>query len=422
MARRLLRRYVASFEGLPREVWLLAAVLLVNRCGTMVFPFMTIYLIRERGYDPSTVGWLMSAVGLGGVGGSYLGGRLTHWCGPMPVIAAALASAAPLYAVIPWCPGLITLACALFVRQLVAETMRPACITATTLFSAPEQHPRALALNRLASNLGCSIGPVIGGALAMIDFRLIFPTNGAFCFLAACATVAFFGRACYTRTPPPADDGEETTQAVSPWRDGLFVAFLVAFAAIAVVFFQVINALPLYWREQCGFNELTIGTLFAVNTVLIVLFEMPLTSALRAVRPLVLVALGALLYGIGFGLTPLGSAVPVAMALVAVWTFGEMISAPFSATFVASRSGASQRGLYMGAYAMALTAANVLAPTVGLTLYAWDPAAPWWVGAVVAVASGGALLLIDRRIRAAGKPRVAVGVGGADSPPAAVGL
>ena len=397
MVRRAAEHYLASYAGLPRSVWLLACVLLINRCGTMVVPFLTIYLTQQRGYEPIAVGWLLSASALGGVLGAYLGGWLTQRFGPIGVVVGTLALTAPTYAVIPYCHSLPALFVALVAQQVTNAATRPAVSTAITFFTPTDRHAQALALNRLAINLGCSIGPVIGGLLAEIDFYWIFPTNAVFSVGAALAAFVFFAS---THAPDsagatPDEEPASVSPASSPWRDPVFLGFLGLLTLGEVIFFQVLVTVPLYWREWCGFGEALIGVLFAVNTALIVLCEMPLTRWARRFRPLGLVATGVGCYGVGFALTPFGTTALAAAALVVVWTVGEMLSAPFSATYAAGRSSRKQRGPYMAAYAMAFSVANVIAPIVGLALYEWSPLAPWWCAlGLTGLISGGFLSLI----------------------------
>ncbi|MEO1497809.1 MAG: MFS transporter [Planctomycetota bacterium] len=389
MARWMIRRYVASFDGLSREVWLLALVLLVNRCGSMVVPFLAVYLREERGLDPLAIGWVLAACGVGGVVGSYLGGLLTERCGPVAVIIGSFALSAPAFAAIPFCDDTVSLFAVLTLRQIVADIARPASAAGATLFAGEAHHAQALALNRLANNLGFSIGPVIGGLLAQIDFFWIFPANAA--ASVAGAVFAYFALRSHLNAASARTD--ETTLADigrGPWRDGPFLLFLALFALGELVFFQMVTTLPLFWSEQLGLSKLAIGGLYAVNTLLVVTCEMPLTSAVKRYRPLALVAVGAVFSAVGFGLTPLAGSLLGAALLVAVFTFGEMLSAPFSAAYAASRSGESRRGAFMGAYAMAVSAATVVSPVVALGLYRIDPALPWWcsIGALSVAAIG----------------------------------
>jgi predicted MFS family arabinose efflux permease len=94
-------RYRTAFSGLPRDVWLLAIVLLVNRVGTMAVPFMTLYLTSERGMTEGAAGQMISVYGVGAVAGAWLGSRLTQSFGAVRVQAASLLLSVPAFLVIP---------------------------------------------------------------------------------------------------------------------------------------------------------------------------------------------------------------------------------------------------------------------------------------------------------------------------------
>lgn len=392
MVRSALRHYRDSYRGLPGEAWLLACVLLINRCGMMVIPFLTIYLTTERGYTPTDAGWLLSGCGLGSIAGVYVGGLLTQRYGPAWVVCGSLAASAPAYAVIPWCTSPQSLAAALAAAFFAADLMRPACSTAATLLSPPAKHAQAMALNRLAANLGMSIGPVIGGFLAEVDFQLIFPANAAANLIAAVMMARFFlGKPIGGREERPGK-----TAGRSPWRDRQFLLFLALHLLVSIPFFQMMTTLPLYWSEQLHFREATIGVLFAVNTLLIVAAEMPLTRWATRFRRLRVVAVGCLLFFLGFGLTPLGVGVLGAGLVVIVWTVGEMLLAPFTMAHVASRSDATNRGLYMGAFSTAVSLAAVTSPAIGLAIYSWHPEAPWWCALAAAPVVCVGMIGLDR--------------------------
>ena len=77
----LFNNYLNTFKGLSSEVWWLALITLINRAGTMVIPFLSLYLTKDLNFTFAQVGWVMSAFGLGSVVGSWLGGKLTDKIG-----------------------------------------------------------------------------------------------------------------------------------------------------------------------------------------------------------------------------------------------------------------------------------------------------------------------------------------------------
>jgi predicted MFS family arabinose efflux permease len=90
MFRVLAATYRDAFAGLSRPVWLISAATLVNRSGTMVLPFLTLFLTSERGFTATEAGQTLALYGIGGIAGSYLGGWLSDLWPPRRVMEVSL--------------------------------------------------------------------------------------------------------------------------------------------------------------------------------------------------------------------------------------------------------------------------------------------------------------------------------------------
>src|SRR5262245_38404319 len=77
--------------GLPRTFWLLCAGMFVNRCGSFVLPFLSIYLTRSRGVSVATAGVVASLYGAGAMLASVAGGTLADHLGRRATMMASLA-------------------------------------------------------------------------------------------------------------------------------------------------------------------------------------------------------------------------------------------------------------------------------------------------------------------------------------------
>src|ERR1700750_2240718 len=103
MFARALSLYQNAYSGLSRSTWLLSLVMLVNRSGTMVIPFMTIYLTRpSMGYSIGQAGVVMGIFGAGAICGGFIGGRLTDRFGFYPIQLITLAGGRLFFIVLGW--------------------------------------------------------------------------------------------------------------------------------------------------------------------------------------------------------------------------------------------------------------------------------------------------------------------------------
>jgi predicted MFS family arabinose efflux permease len=384
--RGLVSTYRAAFSGLPRAVWIQGLATLVNRSGTMVLPFMSLYLTTKLGFSVIAAGQVLSVYGIGSVVGSWLGGALSDRVGPVRVQVASLAATGAGFLVLSRLSGRVAVSLAVFGLALVAECFRPALFTAIARGSEAAVRTRSFALVRLAINLGMSFGPAVGGMLAVHHYGWLFVADAATCWAAALV----LGLAAPATAGAPRERGAQPGRARSPWSDGPYLAFLAVMVGLGTVFFQISSTMPLYFRQHYHLAEDSIGLLLAVNTVIIVAVEMVLLRALEHRDHLLLAGLGCLLVCAGFGLLPLGSSWPFAAFTVVIWTAGEMLSLPFTNSVAANRAPAAASGRYMGAYSLAFSFSFVLAPAIGTAVYErFGPTALWF-----GVAATGVVLLV----------------------------
>jgi predicted MFS family arabinose efflux permease len=366
MVRRIGSVYREAFAGLPEPVWLLSITAFINRSGTMVLPFLSLYLTRELGFTKIQTGYLLAMYGLGSVAGSFLGGWLSDRIGALRVQLLSLVTAGFGFLILAGIQDPIRLGAFMFVLSIAVESFRPAVLASTAEFAPKLVLTRAMALLRLAANLGMAIGPAIGGWLAVYDYHWLFIADAFTCWAAA---VVLFWRMRGRRPIEERHPTRSASRGRSPFRDGPFLILMVASFLIACVFFQIFSTLPLYLREVYRFREDLIGSLLAMNALVIVLVEMVLVRRIEHRDQMRVVALGGLLVCAGFAMMPFGSSVAWAVVTILVWTTGEMLALPFLNAVVAHRAGPGSRGWYMGLFMTTFSLAVVVAPLGGTAVY-----------------------------------------------------
>jgi len=376
MVRRLGSSFRESFSGLPRPVWLLAAVSLVNRSGTMVIVFLALYLTEKKGFTTAQAGSLLGLYGIGAIAGSLLGGWLSDRMTARKIMAGSLVLSGFAYFLLGYVDRPATIAVLIVALSVVAEAFRPANAAALTEAAPPGERVRALALSRLAVNLGLTFGPAVGGVLATYSYGWLFLVDGGTSLLAAAILLAFLGTGRAAR-PAGAHDGSAPSR--SPWRDGPYLALLFLMLILASVLFQFISAWPIFLHERYGLSEAAIGSLTSVNTLIIVALQMPILKALGGRDHLKVAGFGAMLFCLGFAILPLGTGYPFAVMTVVVWTAGEMLSMPLIEGAAANRADERSRGSYMGVFTVAFTTAMTVGPFIGTWAYqAYGPESLWY--------------------------------------------
>ncbi|MDX1421277.1 MAG: MFS transporter [Rubricoccaceae bacterium] len=387
-----------GLRGLPPHVWVVSAATLVNRVGTMVLPFLALYVTQHLGMPPSRAGLVLSAFGVGGLVAAPLGGWLSDRFGAVRVMAAGFVGSGLLLALFPLVARYEVLVGLTTLWAVFSETARPATLVALTDGLRPDQRKAAIALNRLAVNLGMGIGPAVGGLLVSTSFALLFWIDAVTAVAAGGLLALAAGRLGIRppdgRGPRPHGARDLLGALRDPRMGGLLVGTLLAF----LVFEQHRSTLPLFLTDGLGLSATFYGTLFLVNVGLILLLEVPLNLATAHWPHGRTLALGAALVAVGFGATGLAGGAAGVVATVVVWTFGEMLLFPGMAAYVADVAPEARRGAYMGAYSLTIWVAVIPASFLGtLLLERAGGGALWAASLVVGCAAAAAFALLVRR-------------------------
>ncbi len=376
----------SGLRRLPREIWILFAATLVNRCGTMVLPFLVLYLTRELAISVSHAALTLTVYGIAALLTMPIAGRLSDRLGSLFVMRGSLVLSGLVLFLFPLAHNFTAILAITFVFAILNESVRPPSLALVSDLVKPEQRKQAFALSRLAVNLGMSVGPAIGGILALYSFRFLFFVDGATSVLAGLVLMfAWPGTARTKASEPEWDDPEDLGREIEAEGPSLLAAshpaadlrafrnrrmlyFLAALIPTQLVFFQLTSTVPIFLVRYLRLPESFYGTVFTLNTLMIVALEVPLNSAMAHWSHRRTLTLGALLYAIGFGSFALARGPAGIFAGVAVWTFGEMILMPGSAAYAAEIAPAGRRGEYMGLYTMSFSFGFSLGPWLGAML------------------------------------------------------
>jgi MFS family permease len=378
-----------NVRELPSHAWFLIAGSFINRFGTFVVPFLVLYLTK-KGFSTAQAGSAVAAYGLGEVIAGALGGHLADRFGRRATIVLSTFASAAVMLSLSQADGFELIMGLAFLAGLVSEARRPASLALLTDLVPEAQRVTVFAVLRLAENVAFAGGIALGGFLANHSFLWLFVGDAATSL--AFGLMAIFvlpeGRRTARR------EEEERGGAVSILADRAFVLFLLATILLAFVYFQQQATLPLHVRRS-GLSPADFGLLLAVNGVLVVLLELPISSFTMRRPGRQMIALGFFLVGIGFGLTGFAHSLPLLMGTVAIWTVGEMVAAPVSYAYVAGIAPEHMRGRYQGLYGTFFGSGAVFGPAVGTAIFAVTPGGFWALCAALGLAA--ALLVLAVR-------------------------
>ncbi len=394
-------------KGLSRDLWVIYAATLINRSGTMVLPFLALYLTTRLNEDAATAGLILTFYGLGALITAPFIGKLADKIGSLTVMKISLFFSGIILIFYPFITGFPLLLAVTLLWSIINEAFRPAVMSLISYIAPAEKRRTAFAMNRLVINLGMSIGPVAAGFLAQLNFSIIFYVDAATAILAAIFLVIYPIRYKINKEEIEREVEQLQSHKGSVLKDLRFLFFLLAITPATMVIFQHLGVLPLYLVKDLHFQTSTFGMLTAVNTVLIIFIEVPLNTAMNNWSEKKSLALGALLIGLGFGATAFVSGVVPLIITIIIWTFGEMILFPASSSFAAEISPPNRRGEYMGYFQMSFSLAFTLGPWLGTLVYdSMGGKEVWFASFIVSMISASALMLIPARPAAAVKPEV----------------
>ncbi|MGC4803935.1 MDR family MFS transporter [Micromonospora sp. DT233] len=378
--------------GLPSTFWYLWAGTLINRLGAFVLIFLAIYLTQERGFDEFAAGLVISLYAAGGAVGTTLGGTLADRWGRRPTLLTAHLGAAGMMLALGFAREFWVIAAGALLLGLFAEAARPA-FSAMMVDVVPERDRlRAFSLNYWAINLGFAGAALLAGLAAEVSYLLLFLVDAATILATA---VLIFLKVSESRVPTraapvaagsPRPRGALRTLAA----DRIYLGFVALNLLSAVVFLQHVSMLPIAMSDD-GLGPSTYGSVLALNGVLIVAGQLFVPRLIRGRSRSHVLALAAVVMGVGFGLTAFAGTVWLYGLTVLIWTLGEMLQSPSTSTLIAELSPAELRGRYQGAFSLSWQIAGVAAPLLGgLVRQQAGNGALWLgcagIGAVVAVA------------------------------------
>ena len=358
---------MSSFKGLSPESWMLALVMLINRAGSMVLPFLGVYMTQHLHFDLKVAGIVLSFFGIGSVIGSWLGGIITDKIGEYKVQTFSLLLSVPLFCVIPLFKTEVGLAAIILSLSIISEAFRPANSVAVTKYANNHQITRAFSLNRMAVNLGFAIGPALGGILSAISYDFLFYSNAVGALIAGITYILFFRKrsgGIIQKIEPISKE-----RKVSPYSDIPFLAFCFACLIYSVCFFQFLNTLTIFYSTKAQLSQQEIGYILGFSGILIVILEMGLVHYAETKLKLHFTLLiGCLLCGISFALLAYNSSLFLLYFSMSLLCIGEIWTLPFMATVTAFRSGENNKGAYMGLLGMSFALSFIITPYVGTTI------------------------------------------------------
>ena len=359
--------YRNAFLNLQRNTWILSIAMFINRCGSMVLLFTSLYLTNDLHFTIGQAGIVMSFYGIGSILGSYAGGWLTDRKNYFDIMIFSLISSGLILLLMLLVNSMAAISVVIFLYAFAADMFRPANSAAIAAYSTPANRTRSVSLVRLAINLGFSVGPAAGGFIALLlGYRWLFVIDTITSFAAAYMLYVYLPEKQIIKEQH--DNRVLNDSSTSAYRDYKYLFFILLVAMYGTCFFQLFASVPQFFSKVCHYNEDTIGLLLALNGFAVVLIEMPLVASLeKKTKIFPFIIAGTLCLPAAFGILIFGEGmIFISILYTLVITFSEILAMPFMMNYVLSRPLKERQGQYSALSSISYGIANVAAPLVGL--------------------------------------------------------
>jgi len=343
----------------------------INRSGAMVLLFTSLYLTNNLHFTMVQAAMVMSYYGIGSVLGSYMGGWLTDRINYYNIMLFSLISCGIILLLMLFASSLFWISIIIFLYALTCDLFRPANSAAIASYSTTENRTRSVSLVRLAINLGFSVGPAIGGFVALkLGYHWLFIIDSFSSFAAALMIYLYLPK---QKTESNRRHNEVLNDnKTSAYRDKEYLFFIFLVALYGTCFFQFFASVPQYFSKVCNYDESKIGLLIALNGLLVVIIEMPLISILekkKVIFPYIIA--GVFCIPISFLILRFGNGLLIwAVVYTIIISMSEIFAMPFMMNYALSKPKKERQGQYSALYSISYGIAIILAPSIGLGIAA----------------------------------------------------
>jgi MFS family permease len=406
----LFKRLRAAAVEFPRQFWLLFWGMLISTIGSsMIWPFLMIYVSGKLKLPLTAVASLMTVNAVMGLASTFIAGSLTDRFGRKWAMAISLLGNAVGYLLMSQASTMPQFAILMSITGFFNPLYRVAADAMMADLIPMEKRADAYSMLRMGNNVGVALGPAIGGFVASASYTIAF-ICAATGMIAYSALISF--RAQET-LPEHSAGGTPEVGTLAGYKvvlgDRPYVSFIASFTLVNMSAALVWVLLGVYTKQNFGITESHYGLLPTTNALMVVFFQVLVTTWTKRRTPLMVMALGSLCYAVGVGSVAFGQGFWGFWLSMVVITMGELILMPTSSTYAANLAPAHMRGRYLSLYWLTWNLASGIAPVLGGLLNDnVKPQAIWYGGFVVGMAAVIGFLLLQRRYPSA-KPAPATG-------------
>lgn len=374
---------------------------------SMVMPFLAIHLAVERGVPAWLIGVIWTVAGVLGAGAQWIAGELADRLGRRPLMLAAMllraANLAAMGLAVSHEAPIFVIGALTVLNGVLRAFFDPVAAALVADACPPETRVSAYSLQRVGINLGWAAGPAVAAMAGGVSYATLFFASVPLNLIATAALWTVRDLPC-TAAPRPLSPRE-----LFAFRDDRpFLRFLLATTALYILQVQLYQTTSIYAARVLHMTRVEVGTLYTLNGVLVVLFQLPAVQFINRLGTRGALVVGSLGYAASYACVGLASGYAGLLGCIAAVTLAEIVTQPAMQTSVAALAPPGRVGSYTGLFGLAQIAGQSTGPLIGTALLdGVPPRAAWFLlalfGAGAAIGYRSRLLARNLTARAAHK-------------------
>lgn len=377
-----------TYYEYPSLFWIVVGTLFIDALGsTLLFPFFALYITQRFDVGMTQAGVLLGISSLFGLIGSVIGGALTDRFGRRPLILFGLAFSGLSNLLFLLASDVRVLYGLVVIVGLLSRLAAPAQDAMLADILPESKRQEGFGITRIAYNFAWIFGTALGGLIAARSFMALFITDAVLSLIVAAILFVFLPE---TRPASRSETKQQETflETVKDYRfilrDLAYLVFTIAGMMVLFVYQQQYSSLAVYMNDIHAISPRIFGIMLAVEGLVVVLFQLPVSRSIRKYPPFLMMVLGTLFFMAGFAMIGFVQRTEFFLIAAITITVGEMIMFPTNKALAVNFSPEEMRGRYMAVYDLGWTIPAMLGPAAaGLILDNYNPNLLWALGGIL---------------------------------------
>ncbi len=392
------------YRELPNTFWTLVGASFIDRLGgALIFPFFALYITQKFQVGMTEVGTLFMFFSISSLVGGTIGGALADKYGRKTIIIFSLIMTAASTVVMGLVTDIKVFYLVAILVGVLADAGGPAHQAMVADLLPVDKRNTGFGVLRVTANLAVTLGPMIGGLLVGIDYLYLFIVDAIMSTITAVLVYIFLPETKPESTPAQKEQEPGLWDTIvgylQVFKDKTYVAFIFVSILMVFVYIQMNSTLSVFLRDFRATPAQYFGYILSINAGMVVLFQFWISRKINDFPPLLIMAVGTVLYAIGFGMYGFVYSFAWFVVAMVIITIGEMMTVPTSQALVANFAPEHMRGRYMAVYGLAWILPSAFGPlTAGIIMDSGNANWVWWGGGLLSIIAAGGFWWMHERV------------------------